>query len=176
VTETEILMKAGDSGHQIVTRPIEARYPPGQATHFRAVRDVGAIALYVISYLMVKWGIESVRPGTWCTYGGPGTARDVFGAGPAADLVFEWLMFFAALPLTAFYVGWHAVGRIIGVPVVQSLGRSAVPLGRLFTSVMLLPVLLAVAIAELIGKRAGLRVDLVTAFVRCHYAAVWRKG
>ncbi|HSB73263.1 MAG TPA: glycosyltransferase family 2 protein, partial [Candidatus Methylomirabilis sp.] len=63
VTETEILMKAGDSGREIRSLPIRAHYPPGQATHFRSVCDIAAISVYVISYLMVKWGIEGLRPG-----------------------------------------------------------------------------------------------------------------
>ncbi len=176
VTETEILIKAGDSGRRIRSLPIKALYPPGQATHFRTVRDVADISRYVISYLMAKWGIEAVRPGAVTTYRGPGTGRDVWGRPPTLNAVFEWTMVLAALPLTGLYCLWHSLGRLISVPVVQSLSRSGLPVGRLLCSVMLLPVLLVVAIVDLVGNRLRIRPDLSTGFVNRHYCIPWDQG
>jgi glycosyltransferase involved in cell wall biosynthesis len=175
VTETEVLMKAGDAGRQIVTLPIETRYPPGQRSHFRAVPDVAAIARYVISYLMVKWGIEALRPGTVHTYRGPGTGRDAWHLSPATELVFEYAMVVAALPLTTLYVGWHVLGRALSIPAVESLRLSGMPVGTLLRSVLLLPALMAASIADLVAHRLGIRSDLATGFVRSHYSHTWRK-
>jgi hypothetical protein len=173
VTETEILVKVGDSGKAVRSLPVKAVYPPGQLTHFRSIRDVAAISCYVISYLMVKWGIEALRPGIVHTYRGPGTGRDVFSASPSVDLAFECVTLFASLPLSALYSLWHAVGRRVSLPVVQSLASSGLPLCTILRSILLLPALLVVAIADLLAKRLALDVDWTSPFVRRHYAMRW---
>ncbi|HSB78884.1 MAG TPA: glycosyltransferase family 2 protein [Candidatus Methylomirabilis sp.] len=170
VTETEILIKAGDSGRQIRCVPIKAHYPPGQLTHFRSVSDIAAISLYVISYLMVKWGIEGVRPGVTNTYRGAGTGRDVFFLSPFLDWIFEVLTFSFALPLSVAYGAWYYVARFFTVPALQSLTRNGVPVGRLVCSVLLLPVLLILSILDLIGHRLRIASDLTTPFVRRWYS------
>ena len=173
VTETEILVKAGDSGRRIRILPVKALYAPGQATHFRTVRDVAAISRYVISYLMAKWGIEALRPGAVNTYRGPGTGRDVWGRPPALNAAFEWAMVLVALPLTALYGLWHSLGRRISIPVVQSLSTSGLPVRRLLGSVMLLPALLVIAVVDSVGNRLGIRPDLSTRLVNRHYKIPW---
>jgi hypothetical protein len=173
VTETEILIKAGDSGRAIRSLPINALYPPGHPTHFRSVPDVGAIALYVISYLMVKWGIEAVTPGVVNTYKGPGTGRDLFGTSPSADVVFQWLACVTALPLSTLYTVWHWIGGILAVPVVHSFTRNGIPVGGQLVSILLLPVVLVAAILELAVHRLGLPADLTTALVRRRYCLPW---
>jgi hypothetical protein len=173
VTETEILVKFGDSGGTIRTLPIQAVYPPGQPTHFRSVRDVAAISCYVISYLMVKWGIEAVRPGAVATYRGPGTGRDVFGPSPAVDFAFECLTLFVSLPLSALYGLWHVLARRMAVPAVRSVVLSGLPVGVTFRSILLLPVLLAVSIVDLLARQLRLDLDWTSPLVRRHYAMRW---
>jgi glycosyltransferase involved in cell wall biosynthesis len=173
VTETEILLKAGDSGRAIRSLPIKALYPPGHPTHFRSVPDVAAISVYVISYLMVKWGIEGLRPGVVNTYRGVGTARDRFSLSPGWDRAFEVMTLCTCLPLTMAYGVWYYLARWCGVPVLQSLARSEIPVGRLLFSVLLLPGLLAVSIVDLVGNRLRLCPDLTTGFVRRYYLNPW---
>jgi glycosyltransferase involved in cell wall biosynthesis len=173
VTETEILLKAGDSGRAIRSLPIKALYPPGHPTHFRSVPDVAAISVYVISYLMVKWGVEGLRPGVVNTYRGAGTARDRFSLSPGWDRAFEVFTLCASLPLTMLYGAWYYLARWCGLPVLQSLARSEIPVGRLLLSVLLLPGLLAVSIVDLLGNRLGMRPDLTTGFVRRYYPNPW---
>lgn len=174
VTETEILLKTGDSGGAVRSLPIKAHYPPGHPTHFRSIRDVARIARYVISYLMVKWGIEALRPRTVSTYRGPGTGRDVFSASSQADSLFEWIMVVAALPLSTLYSLVHVIGRAVSVPVVASLGLSGRPVGTTLCSILLLPILLVVAMADLMAARLRLEIDWTSSFVRRHYAVCWR--
>lgn len=176
VTETEILMKAGDSGREVRYLPIKAHYPPGHTTHFRSVPDVAAISVYVISYLMVKWMIEGLRPGVTNTYRGPGTGRDVFFLSPRWDRTFEVLTLLAALPLSMLYGLWYYVARFFSVPALHSLGGGGIPVGSLLLSVMLLPVLLALSIVDLIGNRLRIHPDLTTGFVRRHYSNPWHQG
>lgn len=173
VTETEILVKVGDSGGRIRSLPIKALYPPGQPTHFRSIRDVAAISRYVISYLMVKWGIEAVRPGTVYTYRGPGTGRDVFCVSPRLDLLFECLTVVACLPLSALYGLWHTGGRCASVPVVESLALCGLPVGAVLRAILLLPALLAMAVADVAAGRLSVDLDWTSRFVRRHYGMRW---
>jgi hypothetical protein len=174
VTETEILIKAGDSGREVRVLPIRVHYPPGQTTHFRSVPDVAAISVYVISYLMVKWWIEGLRPGVINTYRGPGTGRDVFFLSPRADRGFEVLTLFTCLPLSILYWGWYYIARLSSVPAFSSLTRTGTPAGSLLCSIILLPVLLAFSIVDLIGNRLQMHPDITTGFVRRHYSNPWR--
>lgn len=176
VTETEILVKAGDSGTPIQSLPIRAIYNPVQKTHFRSVPDVAAISIYVISYLMVKWGIEVFRPGTANTYKGPGTGRDRFSLSPAADRAFEVLTVMACMPLSLLYCVTCFIGRgLFGIRVFEGLAGCGVPVGRVFVSTMLLPLLLLVSIVDLVGNRLGVRPGLTTGFVRRFYPNLWQR-
>jgi multidrug transporter EmrE-like cation transporter len=166
-------MKAGDSGRAVRSLSVKALYPPGHPTHFRSVHDVAAISLYVISYLMVKWGIEAVRPGVVYTYRGPDTGRDAFGTSTPASGIFVWLTLVAALPLSVAYSLWHWVGRVCAVPVMHSFARNGLPVGRQLVSILLLPVVLGVASLELVVHRLGIRADLTTNLVHRRYCAPW---
>lgn len=173
VTETEILVKAGDSGVSVVGVPVKTIYSDSHGSHFRRVPDVASISLYVISYIMVKWAIEGARPGTVYTYGGPGTGRDRFGATPGRDWWFEALTLFAALPLTLFYFGWYYLALATRIRSFAGLRSCGVPAGKVLASTMLLPALLIASIADLAGRRLGFRPDLSTGFVRRFYPNLW---
>jgi hypothetical protein len=173
VTETEILVKAGDSGVRIVGVPVRTIYSDVHGSHFRRVPDVASISLYVISYMMVKWAIEAVRPGTVHTYRGAGTGRDRFGATPRGDWWFEALTLFAALPLTACYFGWYSLSRLLGVNAFAGLRSCGVPASKVLGSTMMLPLLLLFSIVDLVGNRIGLRPDLTPGFVRRFYPNLW---
>ena len=174
VTETEILMKAGDSGRDVRFLPVRAHYPPGHPTHFRSVPDVAAISVYVISYLMVKWGIEALRPGIANSFRGPGTGRDVFCLSPRVDRMFEVLTLLTCLPLTVLYGVWYFLARLFSVSVLHSLARSEVPVGRLLLSVVLLPILLVFSVIDLIGNRLRIHPDITTGLVRQYYTNPWK--
>ena len=172
VTETELLIKAGDSGRKIVSLPIRAHYPPGFRTHFRSVPDVAAISVYVISYIMVKWWLEAARPGKSDTYRGGGTGRDVFCLSPRADRLFEVATLLAAMPLSVLYGAWFYAARLAGVRAFRGLEGCGASPGRVFVSTMLLPLLLAASIVDLAGNRLGVRPDLTTGFVRRFYTSL----
>ena len=170
VTETEILVKAGDSGHRVVTVPVGTIYhASGYRTYFRSVPDVAAISVYVISYLMVKWAIEGTHPGVVNTYRGPGTGRDRFGRTPRGDFLFEVATLLLALPLTALYFGWYFLCRGVGIDVFAGLRKCGVSEAGVLGSTLLLPVLLAVSIMDLVGHRLGLKMGLTSGFVRRFY-------
>ncbi|MCL5884530.1 MAG: glycosyltransferase family 2 protein [Deltaproteobacteria bacterium] len=173
VTETELLVKSGDSGVSIHSLPIRAVYPPDQKTHFRSVPDVAAISVYVISYLMVKWAIEAFRPGTKHTYCGAGKGRDRFGKSPRSDRAFEVLTLFTCMPLSVLYGLSYYLMLGVGIRSFEGLRQCGIPVWRIFFSTILLPILLVVSIIDLAGNRCGLRPDLTSGFVKKCYPNLW---
>ena len=175
VTETELLLKAGDSGIPIRSLPIRAVYLPGQKTYFRSVPDVAAISVYVISYIMVKWALELWRPGEVNTYKGPGSGRDRFFLSPAVDRAFESLMVLTCMPLSALYGALYFVLRsLLGIRAFEGLKGCGIPVGKVFLSTMMLPLLLAVSIIDLVGNRIGRRPGLTSRFVEKWYPNLWK--
>lgn len=175
VTETELLLKVGDSGIPIHSLPIRAVYLPDQKTYFRSVPDVAAISVYVISYIMVKWAAEASRPGEVNTYKGPGSGRDRFFLSPAMDRAFESLTVLTCMPLSALYgVLYFLMRSLLGIRVFEGLKGCGIPVGRVFLSTMLLPLLLVVSIIDLVGNRAGLRPGLTSRFVTKWYPNLWK--
>jgi glycosyltransferase involved in cell wall biosynthesis len=175
VTETELLLKVGDSGIPIRSLPIPAVYLPEQKTYFRSVPDVAAISVYVISYIMVKWALELWRPGEVNTYKGPGSGRDRFFLSPAMDRAFESLTVLTCMPLSALYgVLYFLLRSLFGIRVFEGLKGCGVPVGRVFLSTMMLPLLLVVSIVDLVGNRVGLRPGLTSRFVAKWYPNLWK--
>ena len=175
VTETELLLKAGDSGIPIRSLPIPAVYLPEQKTYFRSVPDVAAISVYVISYIMVKWALELRRPGEVNTYKGPGFGRDRFSRSPAMDRAFEILMVLTCMPLSALYgVLYFLMRSLFGIRVFEGLKGCGIPVGRVFLSTMMLPLLLVVSIIDLVGNRVGMRPGLTSRFVTKWYPNLWK--
>ena len=67
VTESEILIKAGDMGRKISSVGIGTIYGQIQS-HFRPILDVAAITAYIISYFLIKYFIEGIstdKPNTY---------------------------------------------------------------------------------------------------------------
>ena len=175
VTETELLLKAGDSGIPIRSLPIPAVYRRNQKTYFRSVPDVAAISVYVISYIMVKWALELCRPGEVNTYKGPGFGRDRFSRSPAMDRAFEVLTVLTCMPLSAFYgVMYFLLRSLFGIRVFEGLKGCGIPVGRVFLSTMLLPLLLVVSIIDLVGNRIGFSSRLTSGFVTKWYPNLWK--
>ncbi len=175
VTETELLLKAGDSGIPIRSLPIPALYLPDQKTYFRSVPDVAAISVYVISYIMVKWAIEAFRPGTKYTYRGKGKGRDRFHLSPKADRAFEVLTVLTCMPLSAFYGLLYFLLRfLVGIRSFEGLKGCGIPVGKVFLSTMLLPMLMVISIVDLVGNRIGWRPGLTAGFVKKWYPNLWK--
>ncbi len=175
VTETELLLKVGDSGFPIRSLAVPAVYLPEQKTYFRSVPDVAAISVYVISYIMVKWALELCRPGEVNTYKGPGSGRDRFFLSPAMDRAFESLTVLTCMPLSALYgVLYFLLRSLFGIRVFEGLKGCGIPVGKVFLSTMMLPLLLGVSIIDLVGNRVGLRPGLTSRFVTKWYPNLWK--
>ena len=78
------------------------------------------------------------------------------------------------IPLSALYGLWYGLSRLVGMPAFQGLRGCGVPVGKVFASTMLLPLLLGISIIDLVGNRVGLRPGLTSRFVTKWYPNLWK--
>ncbi|MDX9786160.1 MAG: glycosyltransferase family 2 protein [Desulfobacterales bacterium] len=170
-TETEILIKAGDTGTLIRQVPIRAIYE-NNVSHFRPVIDVDDITAYIISYLWVKWLIEGVcanRPYTY-TKGG---IRDRIGSHKFINGRFQVFTMMTIFPATVFYfLEYVFLSRWIknNFASIRNLNCGYFVILR---ATQMLPILLVVTVAEQVLKRIGLRVQLIKPFINRFYPNLW---
>ncbi|MGO9614587.1 MAG: glycosyltransferase family 2 protein [Dissulfurispiraceae bacterium] len=172
VTETELLMKAGDMGKQIKFVTIRTIYGES-GSHFRPITDVTLITAYVVSYVHVKWLIEGVTSNNPNTYTPKGYLRDTISKHKVIDVVFQTLTAFSALPASIFYL----IEYIFLPPFVPNNFASVRKLGCGFAKITLatqmLPVTLIVAIIEKLLGKAGFKKNLVDRFILKYYPHLW---
>ena len=170
VTETEILMKAGDSGY--IIRPVKIRAIYDDAgSHFRPVIDVAAIAAYVISYLQIKWlkeGLTSNRPFTYI----PNNLRDRIAKHKNIDLLYQFIAVSVTLPsAVVFFLGYILLSPVFNNYVL--VRRYYGGFFRILLASFMLPVLLIVSISEKVLKVMNIRFKLVDALIQWAYPNHW---
>lgn len=172
VTETELLMKAGDMGKQIRFVNIRTIYGEN-GSHFRPVTDVTLITAYVVSYVHIKWLIEGATSNNPNTYSAKGHLRDMISSNKIIDAMFQTLTGFTALPASVFYL----LEYLFLPPIIPNNFASVRKLGCGFAKITLatqmLPVTLIVAILENIMKKAGFKGSLVDGFILKYYPHLW---
>jgi glycosyltransferase involved in cell wall biosynthesis len=174
VTETEILMKAGDSGTKIRFVPIRTIYGEN-GSHFRPITDVTLITAYVIAYVHVKWLIEGVSSNKPNTYLPKRHLMDMISAFSPIAAVFQTITALTALPASIFFLLEYVLLR----PFIKNNFASVRMLGCGFAKITLatqmLPVTLFVAIIEMVLNKFGRKVNLVDGFVLKFYPHLWSK-
>ncbi len=172
VTETELLMKAGDMGKRIEFVKIKTIYGEN-GSHFRPITDVTLITAYVVSYVHIKWLIEGVTSDNPNTYTPEGHLRDMISRFRIIDNLFMTSTAFSALPASIFYL----IEYIFLPPLVPNNFASVRKLGCGFAKITLatqmLPVTLIVAIIEKLLGKFGIRKNLVDRFILKCYPHLW---
>lgn len=170
-TETEILIKAGDSGTTVRQVPIRAIYE-NNVSHFRTVLDVDDITAYIMSYLWIKWLIEGVCADRPYTYR-KGNLRDKIGKNKFINgrfQVFTMMTIFAATVF--YYLEYVFLSRVI-----KNNFASIRKINSGYFVVMLatqmLPVLLGVTVMEQMLKKIGIRVNMIQPFIDRFYPNLW---
>ncbi len=175
VTETELLMKAGDMGFRIRFVRIKTIYGEN-GSHFRPIADITMITAYVISYVHVKWLIEGITSGRPNTYSAKGHLRDLISGNKAADILFQTLTVFTALPASLFFLMEYIFLPVIipnNFASVRSLGCG---FGRITLATHMLPVVLVVAIIEKSSALAGLKWGFLDGFIQRFFPHLWETG
>jgi len=171
VTETEILIKAGDMGSNIRKVKIQALYG-AYTSHFRPVLDVDAITAYVISYLMIKWikeGVSSDRPNTYS----PNNIRDSIGRHKFINNRFQTLTALTICPMTVlFWIGYKFTS-IIKRNNFSSIRKLNCGFFKITLATHMLPVLLIIATVERINNFIGFNVTFTDGFINIFYPDLW---
>ena len=167
VTETEILMKAGDMGSTIRTVKIGALYG-AHTSHFRTVLDVDAITAYVISYLAIKWFKESVSPNRPYTYS-PNHIRDLIGKNKFINRRFQTLTALTIYPLTVFFLFEYLLLSSVVKNNFASIRKLDCGFFKIALATNMLLVLLFVATVEAMMNKIGFKARFTDRFVRTFY-------
>jgi glycosyltransferase involved in cell wall biosynthesis len=170
VTETEILMKAGDSGSTIRFINVKAIYGSNDS-HFRPIMDVAAITAYVISYLQIKWFIEGATSNRPYTYSYD-NIRDTIGRCKIIDLPFQIMTLFTAPPAAVlFFLAYTLLSPIVNnYLTIRKLGCGFF---KITIATQMLPVLLIVLILEKILKIIGIGFKPVDNIIQWAYPHLW---
>jgi len=171
VTESEILIKAGDMGAAIEFVRIGAIY--GEIhSHFRAVLDVTAITAYIISYFPLKFFTEAVVPGKACTYS-KGNLRDLIAGHFLLDNLYKVITVVIGIPMTAVcLLAYHGLSILLGdnFVSVRKLGHGYY---KITLAALILPVILATIIFEKLLGYVGIKLQLVDGFIQKFYPHLW---
>jgi glycosyltransferase involved in cell wall biosynthesis len=172
VTETEILMKAGDMGRTVRFVDIKTIYGDN-GSHFRPIADVADITAYVISYIQVKWIIEGVTSNNPNTYSARGHLRDTISGNKTLDILFRALTAFATLPVSIFFLIEYTLLRLLVPHNFASIRKLGCGFARITFATQMLPVVLVIAIIQKFGNKAGFKLDLVDGFVNRFFPHLW---
>jgi hypothetical protein len=171
VTESEILMKAGDMGALIRTVRISAIYR-NISSHFRPIRDTAAITVYLMSYLIIKWFIEGVSPGRLYTYS-QNNIRDLIERYRIINELFQVFTAFAFLPAMFLFLFEYTVLSSFIKNNFASVRKLTTGFFTIALAVYMTPVLLIVSIIEKSCNMIGFKVNLVSRFVKKFYPHLW---
>ncbi|MFC1875671.1 glycosyltransferase family 2 protein [Thermodesulfobacteriota bacterium] len=171
VTESEILIKAGDMGVDIDFVRIGAIY--GEIhSHFRPVLDVAAITAYIISYFPLKFFTEAVVPGKSYTYT-KGNLRDQIARHGLLDNLYKVITAVIGIPMTVIcLVGYHGLSILLGdnFTSVRKLGHGYY---KITLAALLLPVILVIIIFEKLFSYIGIKSRLVDGIIQKFYPHLW---
>lgn len=174
VTETEILMKAGDAGAEIRFVGVKAIYDNGSESHFRSVIDVAKITAYVISYITIKWLIEGISP-TKFTYNKMNSVRDFLSRTKSADFACQVITAFTALPISVLFYLEYLLANLFNrknFTVIRKLNRGFF---SITLATQMLPILLIIAITENICTSIGFKFRFTDRFIQRFYPDLWSR-
>lgn len=171
VTETEILVKAGDVG--ALTRPVKIGVVySNNGSHFRPIKDFYAITAYLSFYLMIKWckeGLSSDRPYTYS----PNNICDRIGRHKTINSLLQFITFLTVLPATVLFLFEY----LFFTPFIKNNFASTRRLNSGFSVITLatnmLPVLLITSIIEKVCGTIGFKVKLVDRLTERFYPFLW---
>ena len=173
VTESEILIKAGDMGALIRPVRISTIYS-NIGSHFRPILDIDAITAYIMSYLFIKWFIEGLSSGRIYTYS-PNNIRDLIGKYKIIDGRFQAFTMFAAFPTMFLFLFEYTFLPLFIKNNFASVRKLNSGFFAITLATEMLPVLLIVSIIEKSCSLVGFKVNLVSRFIKKIYPHLWEK-
>lgn len=171
VTESEILIKAGDMGGKIDFVPIGAIYGEIRS-HFRPVLDVTAITAYIISYFPLKYfseGIFSHKPDTYYR----GNLRDRIASHMMADALYKMATVAAIIPFTMLMLWMFGAGNLLMQNNFASVRRLRQGFYKITLATHLLPLILIIIIFEKLLGMIHIHLHVIDKFIDKFYPNLW---
>ncbi|OGW42901.1 MAG: hypothetical protein A2Y66_00230 [Nitrospirae bacterium RBG_13_41_22] len=172
VTETELLMKAGDMGVTIKLVNIRTIYNEN-GSYFRPIADITNITAYVISYIQMKWLIEGVTSDNPYTYSPKYHPRDLISKNKTLDILFQILSVFGALPASVFYLIEYIFLPFVIPNNFASIRKLKCGFSRITIATQMLPVVPLVGMIEKIGNKIGFKLNLVDRIINRFFPDLW---
>jgi glycosyltransferase involved in cell wall biosynthesis len=174
VTESELLMKAGDMGMNIRFVGIRTIYGEN-GSHFRPIKDIAMITAYVISYGYTKWMIEGVSSDNPETYKNRRHPRDLIGRYAIFDLFYQIFTVCTAPPASILFLLQYVFLQAVVKNNFASVRRLGCGFFRITLASQMLPVVIIVALTEKWGNRLGLKLNLVDGFIQRFFPHLWKE-
>lgn len=171
VTESELLIKAGDSGGRVMTIPIGTIYG-GHVSHFRPVLDVTFITAYIISYQLLKYGIETFYLNRPYRYK-KNNLRDLIARNTVVDYIFKTITPCVYIPGMFVYTCLRLFVAPFNIRNLVSVQQFKGGIYRLTLASALLPMILVIIIVEKLLSFAGIKFRRVDKFIQTFYPHVW---
>jgi len=171
VTETEILIKSGDMGGKIDFIRIGAIYGKIHS-HFRPILDVTAITTYMISYLSLKYFMESIFSDKPDTYK-QGHLRDRIAGYQLLDAFYKMVTVLGAIPLTIIFLVLFAAGGKFIQHNFASVRRMGHGFYKITLATHMLPFILVIIIAEKLLGFFHIEFKIVDDFIQTFYPHLW---
>lgn len=173
VTESEVLMKAGDSGVTVRFVPIRTIYGD-HGSHFRPIMDITRITAYVISYGVTKWFIEGLLPNRPNTYLLQPHPRDIISRCAALDLLYQVLTAITAPPMSVIYLLEYSLLSLVLRNNFASVRVVGCGYWVITIASNMLPFVPIFGLIEKFGRKVGLNLRLVDWAINRCYPHVWR--
>lgn len=171
VTESEILMKAGDMGSFITSVRIGAVYGD-HVSHFKPVIDVGAITAYVMSYLIVKFIIDGLSSNRYFSYS-KDNFRDRVSKFKTIDYIFKTVTVLTIIPATFLF--WLLF--VLPPPFIKNNYASIRKLNcgyfKITIASNMLPVVMIIGIFEKLSRLLGFEFRSLDEFIQKYYPHLW---
>ena len=171
VTESEVLMKAGDMGAAITSVRIGAIYGD-HVSHFKPVIDVGGITAYIMSYLMVKFIIDGLSSNRYFSYS-KDNFRDRVSKFKKIDFIFKTVTVLTIIPATFLFWLLFAFPPPFIKNNYASIRKLNCGYFKITIASNMLPVVMIIGIFEKFSRLLGFEFRYLDEFIQKYYPHLW---
>jgi glycosyltransferase involved in cell wall biosynthesis len=171
ITETEIIIKAGDMG--IVVRCIDSKaIYTDNASYYRPVLDTTAITAFVLTYLIMKWfkeGFISDRPFTYSH----NNIMNLMGKHKNINIFFQAVIVIISIPVCSLYFIEYLTMKHTIKNNFASLRRRGIKFSKIVRASYMLPFVLMIIISEKAASVVGFEIRYIDGFIQRYYPDLW---
>jgi len=170
MTESEIYMKAGDSGHIIKFIPIKAIYDNNKS-HFHPVKDIAMITSFVMLYLIIKWTIEIFCIKKSYTYNKDGL-HDLIARNKIVFIFLNILAVLASIPFSFVSLVFFLMGDIFKIENLYSIRKRGIHFSKITIATFMLLLVLPFAIINKVLTIFSTKLNLLKVFIETFYPEI----